>query len=427
MDENIIRFINDLRANLEGLPQTEIEEAVLFYEEYLNDALDEGKDIEMIIKELEPPKKLADQIRSEISIARARRSPDLKNFNSVFGNAFRLATKPIVVFWLSIAAFVCYCMVAVLFGGAFASALSAVLIFLGMLYEAFKTPVHFFASAAGAVGAGLFAGGICFLIAYYLFKLGKLFIKLSAKLVSVMVKPTKRLDPFDGIQDDDGTREKKWPALAAAITVIIGLVLFGVSGLPAAYFSIFNSVQPDKTESVSASYTVQDVERIKIKTANSIVRVMKGDFKEIVVSSNQPEWMKHEIDLKNGLLSFNEESSGLLPLFSLVQMHEGMAGVTIMLPAGYDPKTLEIESMGGHVDVADVDCAITIKTGNGNIRFSGLKSYDIALSARTRNGSIKVGNTPAGEKTKNGTEYSSVRQAGNKADLQTWGGNITIE
>lgn len=59
MDNRITIFIDKLKYQLKDLPEEEVLEAVNYYEEYLNDALDAGNDIDSIISKLEPTEKIA--------------------------------------------------------------------------------------------------------------------------------------------------------------------------------------------------------------------------------------------------------------------------------------------------------------------------------------------------------------------------------
>ena len=57
-------FLLSLRENLKGLPKDDIDERISFYEEMINDLIDDGKTEEEAIEEVGPVKKIVDEIAS---------------------------------------------------------------------------------------------------------------------------------------------------------------------------------------------------------------------------------------------------------------------------------------------------------------------------------------------------------------------------
>ena len=185
-------FIESLKNQLEGVPEEEIQEAISYYEEYLNDAAEAGKDVDEILARLGSPQEIAAMIRTEASIAKVQRSPGLKNFNSAVRYAFAGVTTPFAVLLLSICVALSYGIVAVFFVGAFAISAAAVVATLGLVYQAFDIPAKFTLEILGTLGLALFTAGILLLAAYMLYKLGKLFIKISASMVGLIMKKPQR-------------------------------------------------------------------------------------------------------------------------------------------------------------------------------------------------------------------------------------------
>lgn len=125
MDDRIKSFLEELKLKLAGLPETEAKEALDYYKEYLNDALDEGKSVEEILLNLDPPEKTALMIKAETSIRKAQNSPGLKNYTKAMKYALSNITKPFSVLLFSIFIFVTYSTALLLFLCAIISATAA--------------------------------------------------------------------------------------------------------------------------------------------------------------------------------------------------------------------------------------------------------------------------------------------------------------
>ena len=61
-------FINELRERLSGLPKDDLESRLSFYEESINDRMDDGKSEEEAIKELGTIDEIINQVASETSL-----------------------------------------------------------------------------------------------------------------------------------------------------------------------------------------------------------------------------------------------------------------------------------------------------------------------------------------------------------------------
>ena len=138
MQERIKAFLDSLKSKLAGLPEPEIEEALNYYEEYLYDALDEGKDIGEMLSQMDPPEKIASMIKAETSIRKARKSPGLGNYFKVIKYALANMTKPFAILLFSLFVIVTYGTAITLFCGVIALAAGVVVISVGTIYEALK-------------------------------------------------------------------------------------------------------------------------------------------------------------------------------------------------------------------------------------------------------------------------------------------------
>lgn len=428
MDERISSFIESLKIQLGGLPQEEIREAVDYYEEYLNDAAEAGKDLDAILKQLDSPEKIAGMIRTETSIIRAQRSPGLRNFTSVLRNAFMGVTTPFAILMLSIFVFVSFSMVAVLFAGAFAVFVGAVVIVLGFIYQAFMIPLRFPLEIAGTLGMGFLGAGVCLLLAYGLYKLGRLFIKLSTRSIRWMLKkPGKPMPEMDSPQPTGKSRSKR-VVTACIVLSVAGLALFSVSGLPLKFFTIFNSMKPENITLKTSEYDPDKISKISLITAHSHIKLARNSSDKIIISYEQPDWLDYEIGSSGSMLSFYEKSNGRLPLFNLVTLHESRTELTVSIPKDYSPEILTVESRGGYVFITGLVENIEVKTYTGNINFDSRDTPgELNIKASTENGSIEVEGSRAGQKTSKGTEYYRNAQSEKTAELSTSRGNINID
>lgn len=347
MNEEIKKYIEELSKNLVGLPEDEIKRAALYYEEYLNDSLDEGKNLEEVLKELGPAEKLAESIKIEANYSRAKKNPGIKNFSKVIRDAFKSVSAPLSIFSLSITALLSFGMIAIIFGGAVISGIGAAGIILLCIYQAFTIPFHFFLEIAGTIGFGLLGSGILALIALYLWRGGRLFIKLSTKQIGLMLKLSGKTVSGPVKKESKGF----WPITRTfLIATAAGLILFGISGIPWRYFTIFNSMKPEGSISkVVEEYKAGDIRKIKVLTAHSTIRIEEGSSDKIVLSYEEPDWLTYEISSKGGELSFREMSNGRLPFFSLVSLHESMTELIITLPKGYKADSIILQSVGGNI------------------------------------------------------------------------------
>lgn len=428
MDERIAVFIESLKKHLEGLPEQEVREAVSYYEEYLYDAAEAGKDPEEVFKQLDPPEKIAGMLRTETSILRAQKSPGLRNFTSVLRNAFRSVTTPLAVFLVSIFIVASYSVVLMLFGGALVSFIAGIVMALGMVYQALTMSAHFPMEIAGAVGMGLFGAGICLLLSFALYKLARLLIRVSSRFIGkTLRKPGKPAPELENQPDARPSGSRRHVLICLAV-IVAGFMLTAVSGLPVRYFTIFNSMKPENVITRTTEYDAGGINKISLVTAHSRIKVTSGNSDKIVLSYEQPDWLDYEAVSSGSMLSFYERSNGRLPLFPLVKLHESITELTVSIPRGYSPEIIMLESTGGDVSISGLAENIEVKTMNGDILFNPegvTDSYNIR--ANTGSGTIVVGGVPAGQKGTEGIEYYRDAKAAKTVKLNSSGGRIVIK
>jgi hypothetical protein len=209
---------------------------------------------------------------------------------------------------------------------------------------------------------------------------------------------------------------------------LAGFVLLFVSGFPVKLFMIFNSMEPSNITAHEWDYDSTAVDKINIISAHSHIRLEEGNSDKIVLSYEQPDWMEPETSLKNGQLTFSENSNGRLPLFSLMTLHENRTDVIISLPAGFKPEVLTLESRGGFVYIESTDYNVNVKTYTGSIFLEpDTDSKPADIKASTSTGLIQSGNKDIGTKTSKGLEYNVTVQNGSSIKLETFRGSIFIE
>lgn len=433
MDESLKAFLTELRAGLSGFPESETREAVEYYEEHINDALEEGENAENILSRLDSPEKIAAVIMTETSIKKAQSKPGLKNYSKVLKYSRALITRPFSILLFFIFVVVTYSTAFLLFLGAIVSAAAACIILPGSVYEALNIPVKFTAEILGTIGAGLFLAALCLLLAYGLVKLCTLFIRLSASLVGHMLnKPGKQLhdtrqnSAIDGSSPSGAKTSKRIP-LACMIAIAAGLMLSLSTGLPVKLFMIFNSMEPAGITTQEWEYNKADVNKISITTAHSHIRLEKGSSDKIKISYEQPDWMEPEINCANGLLSFVEKSNGRLPLFSMISIHENRTDVVLTLPQGFDTEALKLESRGGFIYIGTGNFNARLKTYTGSIYVEKNAAMTAGIQAGTSTGVIQAAGRDVGTKTADGIKYETFDNGGKTIEIETSRGSIFID
>jgi len=429
MDSKITEFTEGLKNKLAGLPKEEINEALNYYEEYLKDAEDSGKDLDTVLKELGSPEKIAAQIKSEFSIRKAEQSPGLRNFLNMIKYSFRALSTPLAVFGLSVLSFIPFCLVAIFFASSFVFLLAAVLGMFALAYEGVMLSGEFVLAKVGTFGAALMWAALVLLVAYLMFRCGKMFILLSVRLIRYITgKPGKPVSE---------SRESKTPGkpglrsvvITLAAVFVIGTIAFGISGLPWNYFMIFNSIKPEAgITKIISEYEPQDISKLSVVTAHSNIRLEQGSTDKLVFSYEKADWLDYEIGRSGSMLSFYEKSSGKLPLFRLVSLHESRTELLILLPRGFHPDMVTVESTGGHISISNLSENIMAKTYNGSIFFSlSGAGNGCNLKANTKNGKIMLGRAQTGQRVYDGIEYYKNNQSEKTAELKSTNGDITIE
>lgn len=431
MNERFAEYLRALRAQLNGLPEPEIEDAVRYYEEYLADAAEAGSEPDAVLAGLDSPKQAAAQIRAEFSIARARSNPSIRSFSGVLSSMLRTVTTPFAVLLMLL------CFVpSILLVGAFSLAfivflVSALIAASALIYEAGTAVLFQFSAFLGAVGLALFIASLLLFLALMFFRLARLMIRLSALIARGITKRPGQTRP-DPEADFSPQPKKSGKALIVLCTVFasVGLILFSVSGLALKYFTLFNSMESSYSEVKTASYSPSEIHRIELMTTHTNIRVLSGKSDKITLTYEQVDWLQGEPLLDGSKLAFVEFSNQTLPLFQLAQLHHNSAELTITLPQGYAPEAFRIETCGGFVYLTDpafvtndnLPALTEIKTTSGYAYLPAEASLDIT----TGTGRIESDGQPVGKSTQRGNEYTSQSGTGRVIRVESTSGSVYI-
>jgi uncharacterized membrane protein len=418
MNDQIKIFIEELRKYLYGLPENEIREAIVYYEEYLSDSLDSGRTFEDIIEEIGTAKKIADAIRIETNIQRSDKNPGLINFSRLIKASLGSLTAPLSIFGLSIAAIITYVVFVLIFISAGACAIAGVSVVLLCIFQGLALSMQYFLEVLGTFGMGFLVGGLLLILSYYLWKLGKLLIKLATKQLALVFKLSGKTPKTVEVKDNN----KYFPWVKRiCIASVIGFVLFCVSGIPWRFFVIFNSMKVGSNlVKVNEEFYVNGVDKIQIYTAHSRVNIGQGTSDKIVLSYEQPDWLEYQINTLGGVLEFRESSNGRLPLFELFTLHSSETKLTVLLPKDFEGEEIQIETRGGYVDLVNTGENVNIDTTTGyvTINTSGSKSN---INAKTGIGKVLVNDKEVG------SAYKNEPIPGNSLRIVSDSGWITIK
>ncbi|HHV97411.1 MAG TPA: DUF1700 domain-containing protein [Clostridiaceae bacterium] len=441
MNERVADFINRLKKCLADLPPEEIGKAVSYYEEYLNDACDAGKDIDDILARMDPPEKIAEIIKMESNINHAQNNPGLRNFTRVLQNAFRGATRPVSILAVSIYAVISYSLVIMFFAGTFVTLLGAVVSSLTLVYHVFT--IRYTAEMIGTIGIAVLCAGVFLLIALGLYLVGRLLVKLSSRTIRLIVKKPENPMPQLNKRASFNYIKAKKAAFAFIALSLAGLILSLVTGLPLKYFIIFNSMKPHNIVMRTESFESKDIKSIFVTTEHSNIRMLYHNDDDIIISYEQPDWLDYNLQRNGNTVNFVERSNGRLPLFELVKIHQSATEVTLLIPKGIELDTVVLESTGGYIYLENVVENVRVKTFTGNIFVQtseeNLKSETgndfrdkaaVSISANTQAGYITVNGKQIERSSNQKSEYSNNLSAGKSADklieLTSSRGNIRI-
>jgi len=427
MDERITAFIEDLKKYLKGLPEEEIQEAVNYYEEYLSDALDAGKDLDTILNQLDSPQKIAAMVRTEASILRTQKNPGLRNYASVLRNAFNIVTTPLAFLLLAVFVIASFSIVVSFFTISLCTFTGALIFAFSIINQAFTVSHQDIMGIAGALGLGVLGAGFLLFLSYVFFKLGRLLIRASAWLVRKMMRKPSSFVPETESEQGIVNRRRSHALPIFSVIMLTGLIMFSVSGLLLKYWMIFNSMKPLGVEVYTMEFDPAQVDKISAVTTHTNIKLVRGLGEKISMSYEQADWLEHEVELNGREIRFNEKTNGRLPLFQLAQIHENSTELTITIPENFNLQSINVESYGGFIYIEDLVENIEANTMSGKIYLDNENvKEDYSLRAFTGAGTIDVNGNREGQKTDRGLEFNQNTGAEKIIELTSARGGISI-
>lgn len=429
MNNKIAEFLRALEEKLQGMDAEERKNALLYYNEYLSDAEESGKDMYEVFAKLGKPEDLAFIIEAEETLNLAKNKPGVKNFNNAMKKAFIGVSTPFGSFLRGVFLFAVYGVLVLFLGAALLSSIGAIAIFSCFIYEIFKIPSEFFIERLGTLGAGLLSLSLLFMVAFGFFRISQWLMRLATEIIRKMVRGKANKNTYESAGVEKKKNYDKRILIISASVMVLSMILTFASGLPVKMFTIFNSDKPENIKLAINEYNADEVKSIVVNTAHSCISFAKDKSKpdKILITYEQPDWLSYQSGIENGVVNFKEASNGRLPLFDLVSLHESRTRVTIYLPEGYNADEITLESKGGFITITETMQNISAKTYSGQIMLDvSSKNTPFNLKAKTEVGKLDMANIyNVGEER---SEISINQQnAAVSFNLESNMGNITVK
>lgn len=185
------------------------------------------------------------------------------------------------------------------------------------------------------------------------------------------------------------TSTKIWLITAAAL-VLLGCIIFGVVMMMLNWnFSLLSTHSYETNRHV----LTEAFDSIAIITDTADISLVRGDTAETVVECREQTNLKHEVSVKDGVLTI--EIKDTRRWYEHIGIGIGDLRITITLPAeAY--ASLSVKSSTGHIDVpagiafTDVD----ISESTGDVRFAASVENNLRIKAST--GDIRVEDVSVG-------------------------------
>jgi len=371
MTEILKDYLNKIREALHGWPPADADDAVNYYEEFIEDALEQSLSEKQILKKLGNPQQIIKTIKAENSIRKTEVKPGpLKLMKSIVGiPALKVSVIlggiiPIVTaYLLYLLAVISYIAIA---GG-----------ILFSLYAIRQIDPQYIWSIIGMTGFAFISTALFGFFGFLIWRIANSITLHTMKLLRRFLNRERTAEikqTSPGKHSDEKKNRTKRAVIAFLIIFAIGAIMLIPSGLPVRYFSIWNSQMPYNYTERRAQFPADQVKTISVDTLNSKVLLIGKDSGQVTVLYQQPDWMTGEIIKEGSTIQFTEKPNGRLPYMQFVSRHEGMTSVTVALPKEEAVDTVSIRTNGGTViitpAVADLN-RISVKAGAGRITVNG--------------------------------------------------------
>ncbi len=403
-------YLKKLARALKGVPAREQEDLVAYYDELIEDRLEQGKSPRQVFAELEPPEKVAETYLRDVA---SEKSSDDKR-------GYRVRKEP-----LTVARFA---------GGLLAAVASIVLAALIFSFAVAGVALAIAGVYALAISFGLlFAGHAALFFAQWgmasvMFALAMLSEILTVVLAKglagmwrlVVARPTQK-NPM---------QKRMRRALIAGCAMLLGGQLMFVAAFGALGFRYQNLAVTDGLVTHEEQLTVSD--EMVLEVDNSAVTVKRSEDETCkLVYRDFPE-VPRRFAFGDGkaVLGGGSEGFSVMGASLSLQWHRGLlvGAVTedlqsaeLYLPASF-AGALSVEVKNGEVSIADMVCSdLVITVINGAISLSDVAADTV--KATTVNGAVKLQNITAGSvwvETTNGViKFDNVRAETVKAEIKT--------
>ena len=400
-------WLEELKQALQASRLTkESAEVVGYYEEFLLDAAEAGRETAELLARFGSPEQVVSDTLSERSIQAAESKPgpfrlvtaSRRTLKSTATAAGRAAIVTAAVFPLLSGLFLYLC-------GFLFFLLSPAVVALALL-ELPLVPIAAVDTKAGLLGLVLLLSGLGVGIGWILWSGANGLTRFTMRMLRSK-KPAKEGIPAEDASAAAGTtgvpasakkptrtrRAKVLRRISAAVLsagVLFGLILLVGSNLAFNYFSVWNSLRPPHVVQTEKTFPAQGLDAVRVDGMNSVIVVESVTGDQIVVSVESPDWLESHVVLMDGTLLVTESSNGRLPFFRYIAIHEGTTTIRIGVPEGFTLESLNIQSTGSSIFVWVPAEEISVKTRTGSIELLSTYYPVIPSNVTSNNHNIHI-------------------------------------
>ncbi|NOY08452.1 MAG: DUF1700 domain-containing protein [Spirochaetes bacterium] len=383
MTEKLNDYLNKIRKALHSWAPENIDDAVSYYKEFIEDALEQGLPEDQILNRLGTPEQIIKTIKAENNIRKTEGRPGpIGLLKSILGiPALKISIVlggiiPIVTaYLLYILAVVSYISIA---GGVLVS-----------VYAVGQINHKYVWSVIGMIGLALITASVFAASGFLIWRIANIITRYTMKLLRRFLNKDRNTETTQPLYRTHAAGEVRKVKKVLSVFLIIfaaGVVMLIPSGLPARYFSIWNSQMPANYTEKEMHFPSAKVKTISITTLNSKIILKKTASARLAILYQQPDWMKGDIKQEGSDLSFKEKPNGRLPYMQFISRHEGMTSVLLLLPQKNNVDTLNLRTNGGTVELSEqisADYNISAAASPGKIILDNKELKSGTLQHRT--------------------------------------------
>lgn len=184
-----VEFLNELRSSLKQFKEDEVKEIISYYDEMINDRLEEGKTEETVIESLGSIKLISARIQSDLMNVRLSQ-PDNKNIVKSSNNFFivlMLCASPALI-PLGIAFFAVFISLFITFGALiFSFGVTAIALIVAAI------PATIIAVSNIGIGSGLLVFGVMLILTGVFALLTVAMISAGGEMLNFIIKQTNKI------------------------------------------------------------------------------------------------------------------------------------------------------------------------------------------------------------------------------------------